>query len=62
MRLSSLRAGIRKLRADRREIGWRGLLKKHGWKPFALFVLFYLVRDTILYILSPMTIWAGFFG
>ncbi len=45
---------IRRLRDDRRSLGWRGLLRKHGWKPFAIFFIFYLVRDIILYVVIPL--------
>ncbi len=33
--------------------GFRSLLKKRGWKVFAVVVGYYVVRDTILYILIP---------
>ena len=61
MRFPPIRSWVRRLRDDRRELGWRGLAKKHGWKPIILFVLFYLVRDVILYVLIPLAIWAGLF-
>ena len=44
---------FRTLRDERRQLGWKGLLKKRGWGFVAVFVLFYLVRDVILYILIP---------
>ena len=57
----SPREWIRQLRQERREIGWRGLLKKHGWKAFAAFFAFYLVRDLILYVAVPLGL-AKYFG
>lgn len=39
--------------ADFKELGFKGFFKKRGWKVIMAFVLFYLVRDTILYILIP---------
>lgn len=33
--------------------GYRLLMKEKGWKIFIVFVLFYLIRDSILYILIP---------
>jgi len=60
--ISTLREKIKSLKAQRRELGWKGLLKKHGWKPIIAFVVFYLIRDTILYILIPLAIWMGVFG
>jgi len=36
-----------------REEGLKTLLKKKGWRIVIAFFLFYLVRDSILYILIP---------
>ncbi|MFQ6045871.1 MAG: hypothetical protein ACE5PT_05855 [Gemmatimonadales bacterium] len=47
---------IRRLRDERRELGWKGLLKKRGWKLVAVVVLFYLVRDLLIYVLIPLAI------
>jgi hypothetical protein len=33
--------------------GFKGFLKKKGWKVVAAFFLFYLVRDVTLYIILP---------
>jgi hypothetical protein len=52
-------AYLRTLRDERRQLGWRGLLRKRGWKLVALVVAYYLVRDTILYIVIPLAIAAG---
>lgn len=59
--IERLRGRIRELRDYRREHGWRGLLHHVGWWPVVLFVLFYLVRDTILYVLIPLAVWLGLF-
>ena len=40
--------------------GFKGLIKKGGWKLLLYFFLFYLIRDTILYILIPYLISKGF--
>ena len=53
---------LRILRDERRQLGWKGLVKKRGWKLVALFVVFYLIRDVTLYILIPLGIAAGIFG
>jgi hypothetical protein len=50
---------FRALRDERRQLGWKGLLRKRGWKLVALVVVYYLVRDTILYVLIPLAIAAG---
>ncbi len=50
---------IRSLRDERRQLGWKGLLGKRGWKLVLLFFVFYLVRDVVLYILIPLAIFFG---
>lgn len=54
-----LTAFLRTLRDERRAVGWRGLVRKRGWKLVAVFVAFYLVRDVLLYILIPLGVAAG---
>lgn len=51
---------LRTLRKERIDYGWKGLVRVRGWKLVALFVLAYLVRDTVLYILIPLAVMAGF--
>lgn len=36
-----------------REKGLKGVIQRFGWKFFALFFAYYLVRDVTLYILLP---------
>lgn len=50
---------LRRLRDERRQLGWNGLLRKRGWKLVLAVVLFYLVRDLIVYVLIPLAIVAG---
>jgi hypothetical protein len=52
---------LRTLRDERRELGWSGLLRKRGWSLVLLFVLVYIIRDTILYLLIPFALAAGLF-
>ena len=40
--------------AVRKEEGIKGMIKKGGWRLFAAFFIFYLIRDTILYVLPFM--------
>jgi hypothetical protein len=54
-----IRAYFRNLRDERRQLGWKGLLRRRGWKFVALVVAYYLVRDTILYVVIPLAIAAG---
>ena len=42
-----------------KENGFKGVLKEGGWKVITYFVLFYLIRDTILYIIVPYLIVRG---
>jgi hypothetical protein len=44
----------RTLRDERRAVGWKGLLKKRGWKFLLLLALIYLVRDLVLYVIVPL--------
>ncbi len=44
----------RTLRDERRSLGWKGLLRKRGWKLILLLALVYLVRDLILYVIVPL--------
>ena len=42
-----------------KEDGFKGVLKVGGWRVITYFVLFYLIRDTILYIIVPYLIVKG---
>ncbi|MNL70400.1 hypothetical protein D3C87_1953960 [compost metagenome] len=33
--------------------GFKGVVKKYGWKFFAFFFAYYLIRDVCLYIILP---------
>jgi hypothetical protein len=37
-----------------RRQGWRELLRQRGWKFFAAILAYYIVRDTLLYIVIPL--------
>jgi hypothetical protein len=50
---------LRTLRAERRALGWAGLVRKRGWKLVAVVVAYYLVRDIVLYVLIPLGVAAG---
>ncbi|UCF39635.1 MAG: hypothetical protein JSW43_07745 [Gemmatimonadota bacterium] len=47
------------LRRERREMGWRGLLRKRGWSLALVVVAFYLVRDLVLYVAIPLAVVMG---
>ena len=42
-----------------RETGFKGLLKKGGIKLFLYIVIFYLIRDTILYVIPFILAYYG---
>jgi len=42
-----------------RKDGFKGVLKEGGWKIFFYFFMFYLIRDSILYILIPYLVVKG---
>jgi hypothetical protein len=44
-----------------KETGLRGVLRKYGWKVVAGFFAYYLVRDTLLYLVIPYLIAKGIF-
>lgn len=52
---------ILEIRGVFREAGFRGILKRYGWKLIAAFFAYYLIRDISLYILLPYLITKGIF-
>ena len=44
-----------------REHGLKKTVKKFGWKLFAIIFLYYLIRDSILYIIIPYFVLKGVF-
>ena len=42
-----------------KESGFKGLFKEGGWKLLFFFFMYYLIRDSILYILIPYLIVRG---
>ncbi len=62
MRKPEIRQFLRTLRDERRAHGWKGLVRRRGWRLVLVFVVFYLIRDVILYLLIPLAVIAGFSG
>lgn len=48
---------VKKYHAIYKERGFKALLKEAGWKVVLGIVIFYLVRDVILYIIIPYYIY-----
>tara|TARA_B100000700_G_scaffold86053_1_gene96740 strand:+ start:1807 stop:1998 length:192 start_codon:yes stop_codon:yes gene_type:complete len=46
----------------KREGGFKLLFKKKGWQVIAAIVTYYLIRDTILYIIIPFYAYTHFKG
>ena len=44
---------LRKYVSYYKEHGFKKTIKKFGWKLFAIIFIYYLIRDTILYIIIP---------
>lgn len=45
---------IREAKQVFREGGIKGVIRRYGWKVFAVFFVYYLVRDITIYILLPL--------
>lgn len=45
---------IREAKQVFREGGIKGVIRRYGWKVFAIFFVYYLVRDVTIYILLPL--------
>ena len=48
-----LRGVIREAKSIFREKGFKGVIRRFGWKLFAVIFVYYLIRDVTLYILLP---------
>lgn len=44
---------LSEVRKTFKEKGFKGVVKRYGWKIFAAFFAYYLVRDVTLYIIFP---------
>lgn len=49
-------------KATFKQSGLKGVIQKYGWKVFAVFFVYYLVRDLTLYVLIPYLIAKGVFS
>jgi hypothetical protein len=50
---------IREWTAIWREAGFKGLVREKGWKILIVLFIFYLIRDSFLYILIPYLVARG---
>ncbi len=51
----------RQLRAELRRDGWKAVLRSRGTPLIVAIVLYYVVRDSLLYIVIPLLVARGFF-
>lgn len=54
--LSRFKILMNELKATYKSSGFKGLIRKYGWKLFAAFFVYYLFRDLILYVAIPALI------
>ena len=61
-----LRRHKKSILAEFKANGWRGVGRTYGWKLILAICVFYLIRDTILYIILPLVagraIWQALAG
>jgi hypothetical protein len=50
---------IKQLKAELREYGVKGLIKRRGWRLVLAVFVAYLVRDVVLYVLIPLAVYWG---
>lgn len=47
---------LRDVRDTFKQKGFKGTIRRYGWKLFAAFFAYYLIRDSIIYLLIPYLI------
>lgn len=50
---------LREVRDTFKNDGFKGAVRRYGWKLFAGFFIYYLIRDSIIYLLIPYLIAKG---
>jgi hypothetical protein len=53
---ATLRVAIQECKSTFKEGGFKAVVRRYGWKIFAVFFIYYLVRDLSLYVLLPYLI------
>lgn len=51
-----IRDEIRRMKIILRELGFKALIRQYGWKLAVIVFFYYLIRDSILYLLIPYLI------
>lgn len=57
-----IKTTIADCRVTFKEGGFKAVVKRYGWKLFAIFFVYYLVRDLIIYVFIPYIITKHFFS
>ncbi len=55
-----MQAQIRDMWITLRREGFRATFRKYGWRFVGLVFIYYLIRDTLLYIVLPYLAWSSF--
>ena len=50
---------ITRLKAELKEHGIKGLVKRRGWRLVLAVFVVYLIRDVVLYVLIPLAVYWG---
>ena len=50
---------IAQLKAELKEHGLKGLVKRRGWRLVLAVFVAYLIRDVVLYVLIPLAVYWG---
>lgn len=45
---------VREAKQIFKDQGFKGVIRRYGWKFFAVFFIYYLIRDVTLYIILPL--------
>ena len=51
--ISYVKATLQECRVTFKDGGFKAVVRRYGWKIFAVFFVYYLVRDAIIYLLIP---------
>lgn len=54
--ISYLKTTLQECRSTFKSGGFKAVVRRYGWKIFAVFFTYYLIRDAILYLLIPYLI------
>ncbi len=50
---ATIKSALHECRATFKAGGFRAVVRRYGWKIFAVFFIYYLIRDLLIYVLIP---------